>query len=96
MPKGNVHVLGDRWWDKGRAPAKHALKFALPLETPFKPMECYTIKQVADGLGLSYITVHRWVSRGELEALSVGHRNYRILGKKVIEFLTRMGAESRG
>lgn len=86
MKKAQVYVIGSRWWDEEREPAKHALKFVLPPETPFKSNEYYRIRDVADTLQVSYITVKRWIARGDLEAQSLG-REYRILGKKLIEYL---------
>lgn len=52
----------------------------------------YTLKEVADGLGVHYQTVKTWVSQGKIKAQKIG-RSYRVTGAELKRLLQNNNAE---
>ncbi len=54
----------------------------------------YTLKEVADGLGVHYQTVKGWVSRGKIKAAKIGGA-YRVTGSEMKRLLAGGGGGAR-
>lgn len=48
-----------------------------------------TIEEVAKLMRVSFKTVYRWISAGELPAAKIGYKTYRVFEKDLIKFLQR-------
>lgn len=51
----------------------------------------YTVRELADVLRVSDLTIRRWIHRGELKAIRVGPRNLRISASE-LERIEETGA----
>ena len=54
----------------------------------------YTLKEVAEGLGVHYQTVKGWVSDGKINAAKIG-RSYRVTGAELKRLLESQGAATK-
>ena len=51
-----------------------------------KPLAIYTSEEAAAIVGISVISIHRYIKRGLLKATVLG-RHYRITGQAILDFL---------
>ena len=68
-------------------PKTYAVKPAAPL--PVSTLRIHTTDSAAERLGVSRMTVLRWLKSGELKGAKLGHRTWRIREDEVVEFMRR-------
>lgn len=57
--------------------------------------EMMTIQEVATLLNVTYHTVFKWIQNGELHAVRVGPKVWRVPSVSYVEFLKTCGSKSR-